>query len=136
MTLDKKDGGFVVTFRDLPEAITQGESLEEALAEAADCLDEAIANRIVMKLEVPRPSRAGKGQCPVAVPPVTAAKAALFLAMRESRMNRRQLAKRLGIGETAIGRLLDPRQQSRLADLRRALAALGKQLVVQVRDAA
>ena len=31
-------GGFVVTFRDIPEAITQGDTLEEARAEAADAL--------------------------------------------------------------------------------------------------
>ena len=53
LTTDEKDGGFVVTFRDLPEAITQGNSLEEALNEAADCLEEAIALRIDDKLEIP-----------------------------------------------------------------------------------
>jgi predicted RNase H-like HicB family nuclease len=31
-----------VTCRDLPEAIAQGETVEEALVEAADCLEEAI----------------------------------------------------------------------------------------------
>ena len=46
LTADEKDGGFVVTFPDLPEAITQGNSWEEALHEAADCLEEAIALRI------------------------------------------------------------------------------------------
>jgi antitoxin HicB len=37
------DGGYVVTFRDLPEAITQGDSIAECLKEASDCLEEAIA---------------------------------------------------------------------------------------------
>jgi antitoxin HicB len=32
---DKKDGGYVVTFRDIPEAITQGETTDEYLEEAA-----------------------------------------------------------------------------------------------------
>ncbi|NEO96746.1 MAG: type II toxin-antitoxin system HicB family antitoxin [Moorea sp. SIO3G5] len=41
-TPDESDGGFVVTFQDLPEAITQGDSMEQALAEAADCLEEAM----------------------------------------------------------------------------------------------
>ncbi|WP_222427196.1 type II toxin-antitoxin system HicB family antitoxin [Hyella patelloides] len=31
------DGGFVVTFRDLPEAITQGDTEQQALIEATDC---------------------------------------------------------------------------------------------------
>lgn len=38
LTPDKDDGGYVVTCRDLPEAITQGDTREEALSEAADCL--------------------------------------------------------------------------------------------------
>ena len=46
LTPDKDDGGYVVTCRDLPEAITQSDTREEARAEAADCLEEAIAARI------------------------------------------------------------------------------------------
>ena len=42
LTTDEVDGGFTVTFRDLPEAITQGENIEDALNEAADCLEEAV----------------------------------------------------------------------------------------------
>ena len=57
LTTDEVDGGFTVTFRDLPEAITQGENIEDALNEAADCLEEAmptasfaIANRVIRRL--------------------------------------------------------------------------------------
>ena len=42
LTPDLDDGGYVVTFRDLPEAITQGDSIELALQEAADCIEEAM----------------------------------------------------------------------------------------------
>ena len=35
-------GFFLVTFPDISFASTDGESLEEALSEAEDCLDEAI----------------------------------------------------------------------------------------------
>ena len=46
LTTDEVDGGFTVTFRDLPEAITQGENIEDALNEAADCLEEAMRPRV------------------------------------------------------------------------------------------
>ena len=46
----QNEGGYLVTFPDLPEAITQGKSIADALIEANDCLEEAIANRIEMKL--------------------------------------------------------------------------------------
>jgi len=45
LTPDEIEGGFVVTFPDLPEAITQGEDTAGALEEAADALEEAIAGR-------------------------------------------------------------------------------------------
>ena len=72
----------------------------------------------------------------VPVPAVTAPKAALQLAMRQARISRADLAARLGCDEKQIRRLLDPRHGSRLADLQPALAALGKQLAIQVLDAA
>ncbi len=56
LTTEEFYGGFTVTFRDLPEAITQGENIEDALNEAADCLEEAIANRVIRRLPIPSPS--------------------------------------------------------------------------------
>ena len=61
------ESGFVVTFRDLPEAITQADSLESALTEATDCLAEAIANRTRRKMEIPLPSLPTEGQLAVSV---------------------------------------------------------------------
>jgi antitoxin HicB len=43
LTPDEADGGFVVTFRDWPEAIAQGDTLPAAMLEAVDCLEEAVA---------------------------------------------------------------------------------------------
>lgn len=34
LTRDRKDGGYVVTCRDIAEAITQGDSVEHAITEA------------------------------------------------------------------------------------------------------
>lgn len=64
---DSDETGFVASFPDLPEAVTQGETEVEALREAADCLEEAIANRMRRRLEVPTPSPVGEGQHPVSI---------------------------------------------------------------------
>ncbi len=66
-TPDEDDGGFVVTFRDLPEAITQGDSVEQAVREARDCLEEAVANRIAMDLPIPEPSEVETGEVRIAL---------------------------------------------------------------------
>jgi len=129
-------GGFVVTFRDWPEAITQGDSLEEALLEAADCLEEAVAARIDDRGEIPASSARLPDEHPVAVPIQTALKAALFLATRETGVGPTELARRLGINEKEARRLLDPRHASKAATLERALLAVGRRLAIAVEKAA
>ena len=129
LTPDEEDGGLVVTFEDIPEAITQGETQGEALAQAADALEEAIAGRIRRGDPIPEPSPGGD-RLRVPVPAQTAAKAALYLALQETGISRSELASRLGCDEKEVCRLLDPRHPSKLPRIQRALAALGKGLAV------
>lgn len=135
-TPDVEDGGFVVTFVDLPEAITQGETREEALQEAADCLEEAMANRIVSGLSIPPPSRLKRGQYAVPVAAQTAAKAALYIALQEARITKAELAKRLHCDEKEVRRLFDPRHPSKLPRLEAALTVVGYRLIVSLQSAA
>jgi len=130
------DGGFVVTFSNWPEAITQGETRDQALEEAADCLEEAVAARIDDRAEIPLPSSPRAGEATVAVPIATALKAALYLAMREAGIGTSELARRLDVHEKEARRLLDPRHGSKAAALERALLAVGRRLSVEVKAAA
>ena len=135
LTPDKEDGGFVVTFRDLPEAISQGENIKDALSEAVDCLEEAIANRIVMDLSIPIPSNCKKGEYLIFLPVQMSAKAALYLTMKEIDVSKVELARRLQCDEKEIRRLLDPRHPSKLPRIEAALAIIGRQLVVGLQEA-
>jgi antitoxin HicB len=135
LTRDEVDGGFVVTFDDLPEAITQGETMTEALLEAADALEEAIAGRTRRGNPIPEPS-AALGRPVVPVPAQTAAKAALYLALRETGITKADLADRLGCDEKEVRRLLDPHHPSKLPRIQKALAALGKGLSISLVDEA
>src|ERR1700733_4306812 len=65
---DSKDGGYVVTFRDIPEAITQGEDMEDALRNAKDALETAMQFYFDDRREVPMPSSPNKGEQMVALP--------------------------------------------------------------------
>jgi antitoxin HicB len=130
------EGGFVVTFADLPEAITQGDDEEDARREAADCLDEAIAGRIARGDDIPVPSPAPSSARRIAVSAPMAAKAALYVALREAGISKSELARRLGVDEKEVRRLLDPRYGSKLPAITAALAALGKTLLVDVENAA
>ncbi len=126
------DGGFVVTFRDLPEAITQGDTEQQALIEAADCLEEAIAARIDDKLDIPEPSPSCDREHIVMVPIQTALKATLYLAMKEDAITKVQLARLLEVDEKEVRRILDPRHGTKLLTIERALAALGRRIELQL----
>lgn len=131
-----ESGYFLVTFPDFPEAGTDGETLEEALAEAADCLAEAVAGRIARTENIPKAMRKQKGQYAIATPAQIAAKAALYLTMKETGIDKSDLARRLGRNVKEVQCLLDPKQPSEIQHLEEALAAIGQELVVGVQASA
>jgi len=133
---EKNGQGFHVRFPDLPEALTGGTDLDVTRVQAADCLAEALAGRISRGDEIPVPSRLKRGQQPVNVPLSLAPKLALYLAMREGGMRNTELAQRLGVSETVVRRMLDPKHHTKAEKIQSALAALGKRIVVSFEDAA
>ena len=96
---DPDDVGYVVTCRDLPEAITQGDTVAQALAEAADALDEALCGRINHGKDIPEPSADRAGERLVPVPVTTALKAATHTKFRESGQTKVAIAKALDLKE-------------------------------------
>jgi antitoxin HicB len=132
--LADEDGRVVARIRDILGCVTDGATREMALREAADALEEALARLMEAREDIPRPS-AARGRPLVTPGGVISAKLALYRAMRESRTSNVSLAKRLGVAETEIRRMLDPRHQTKLGRLEAALAALGRRLVVTVEAA-
>jgi len=125
LTPDRADGGYVVTCRDLPEAITQGESIQEALTEAADCLEEAIAARMDDRRDIPEPSAPKRNEQAVSVPTSMALKAAVYLAVREAGISNSDLARLMKLDEKEARRILDPHHPTKLPRIEAALSALG-----------
>ena len=135
-TLTPEDGGgFVVAFPDVPEALTGGPDRAEALDLAADALSTALAAYVHARRDIPAPSPAGRGQALVPLPPVVAAKLALYAAMGDQGVTKVALAGRLGISESAVRKLCDPDHRSHVGQVLKALHALGRTLVVEDRAA-
>ncbi len=130
------NGTVVATFPDVPEAHTAGNDEAQALARAPDALETALAIDVDERRDLPRPARPRKGQRAVTLPPMAAATLAIYQAMRDQGVTQVALARRLGCDPKDVRRLLDLMHHSRLDRLEAALAALGKRLVVEVRDAA
>ena len=125
-------GRWVVSFPDLPEALTDGVSYPEALHEASDCLSEALASRIVDHEEIPPPSPVTSGQHPVSPDPTIALKAALYTALHRHELTIADLADRLDIDWHQAARLIDPKRSTKLKTLQKALATLGRTIIVAI----
>lgn len=127
------NGTTLVTFPDVPGAVTFGDDEEEALMRAPDALETVLAAYVKDQRDIPAPSPA-EGRPTVALPALTAAKLALYETMRSQGVRKAELARRLGRHMPQIDRLLDLHHASRLDQVEAALAALGKRLSVEVHD--
>ncbi len=124
-------GGYVVSFPDVPEALTAGDTRDEALAEAADALAVAMGGYVEARRPIPAPSAPQTGQDMVALPALIAAKLALYAEIQRQGISNVALARRLGVTETVVRRLAHPDHRSKIERVEQALAALGKHLVVE-----
>lgn len=134
VTLESTDEGVLVSFPDIPEALTSGPDREEALAEAADCLLAALGGYIQERRPLPVASPA-RGRTVIPLPALISAKLALYQTMLEQRVTNVDLARRLGTVEGTIRRLLDVDHRSHIGQVEAALATLGRSLLVEARPA-
>jgi antitoxin HicB len=130
-----EEGGYVVTCRNLPQLVTQGDNEHDALVQAADAMDEVFASYMLNNMDFPEPGKVKFKEYLVSPPAETMAKAALYVAMREAGISKVQLAKQLGVDEKEVRRLLDPHYGSKLPRIAKAIQLLGKRLVIGLEPA-
>ncbi len=137
LTPDHEEGeGFVATFPDVPEAITGAKTREETLALAQEGLAVALGMYVYCREDVPIPRPVAAGQLLIPVPPIIAAKLALYTAMRKQGITNVALASRLQLSEDAVRRLTNPRHRSHISQVEQALQAVGRSLIVEDRAVA
>ena len=128
------DGRYLVEFPDLPDALTDGATKQEALEEAADCLTATLTGRIVDKADIPAPSPIRRGQFRIVPDPTIALKAELYLAAGRKGVTAADLARALRIDTKEARRLFDPLHASKLHRLRAALAVVGRSIAITTDD--
>ncbi|HEY0330731.1 MAG TPA: type II toxin-antitoxin system HicB family antitoxin [Rhodopseudomonas sp.] len=129
-------GVIVVSFPDVPEAITQGNGMADAHLQAEEALGLALLSYPARHLPLPKPRAKGKRLSIVAVAPDVAAKLAVIEAFVNAGISKSELARRMQKDEKEIRRILDPKHATKLPALVDALRALGKRLVIGVEAAA
>jgi antitoxin HicB len=126
------DGQFTVTFPDVPEAVTFGETRDEALRRAPDALLTIFDAFMKDRRDIPAPSqRTGHA---IELPALETAKIELYRAMRAGNIGKAELARRLHWHLPQVDRVLHVKHGSQLDQMEAAFAALGKKLVLIVVD--
>jgi antitoxin HicB len=127
---------FVARFPDVPFAHTFGETKEECMGNAPDALETAFIALMSDRSSIPEPSRIKKGMNFVTLPALAEAKISLYREILAVDMRKAELARRLGWHKPQVDRLLDLRHDSRLDQIERAFAVLGKRVRIAIENAA
>ena len=124
----QEGGGFFVRFADLDGALTDGETLDEALFNAGEALSAMLGWLLDENKPVPAPSPAGEGMYLIA--PDARTQAALLIRRARGDRSLAELARALETSWPSAQRLENPRHSPTLRQLEKAAAALGKRLVL------
>lgn len=129
---DKADDGITVTFPDIPEAITCGQTDHEAMKMAEDALLSAIEMYFEEDMPFPLAREGKKGETAVYLPETVYAKILLHNKMLETGTAKTELAKAIGTNPPEVSRILRVRHKTKIDTIGRALAALGSPLRLSI----
>jgi len=130
-----EEGGFIITFPDVPEAITQAETKEEGFAIARDCLETALEFYVEGNRPIPTPSSL-RGKVAISVSPMSCMKLMIHQGMIQNGVRKSELARRMKVHLPQVDRLLDLNHASKLDQIEHALEVLGLRLLVDFERAA
>lgn len=121
------NGGFIVTFDDVPEAITEGNDFADAYEMAMDALGVALLGYLEMGKPRPRPVATG---IMISPEPDVAAKIAVIETFRQAGISERTLSERIGTSDGETRNILDLDATTRFSILLRALSAMNTAFVM------
>lgn len=127
------EGGYIASFRDVPEALTEAGSIDELKDMALDALITAIDFYIEDHRQLPEPSAPLDGEMVVTLPPSVVSKVLLLNAMVEYRIRPSDLAKLMGVTRQEVNRVIDLHHTTKIDTVGKALQALGKRLELSIR---
>jgi len=131
--LDPKDQCYIVSFKDIPEALTQGYSFEEAKEMAQDALITAMEFYFEENRSVPLPSIANDSEHLIALPASVWVKVLLLNTMLEQHVSQSDLAKKLGKSRQEMQRIINLNHSTKIDTMADALACLGKSLNISLK---
>lgn len=134
-TVERDDDQFLITFPDVPEALTGAEHHDDIEQQALDALVTALGEYARCGRASPSPSPVTQDQVAIRIPALMIAKLDLLSAMAAQKISGAELARRLEITDTAVRRILDFNHRSHIDQVEDALTAIGKILEIGIRAA-
>lgn len=131
---DEATGAYVVSCRDLPLLNSVGDTVDEALLNAADAAVTAISIEMDERRMVPTGSQPQKGEYLVTMPVLVAMKAVLHNAMIETGTRKADLARSMAMKGPQIDRLLDVQHSSKVETVEQAIHQLKRSVVLTTVD--
>lgn len=132
-TMEQQENGWwLVRFPGIPEALTEGETEEEARANALNCVISALEGYMKGGKPLPRDGAGHSGTDRAALPSLVTAKLAVYETMRTHGWSKVKLAKELGMSENSVRRLLDLHHSSHMWIIDEALAKMNTELSVDL----
>jgi len=128
---DAEEGGYIVTFRDLPNVFTEGDTLEEALFNAQEVLDGMLAVMSSNNEEINDPSPGQDGEYPIPVSPDIAAPILLHLLRKKRSQTMANVARAMSIPYQQYQRL-EHNCNMTLKSLNKAAVAMGARVEIRV----
>jgi antitoxin HicB len=125
------NGTLLVTFPDVPEAISVGENEDDAKKQALDALEAALDIYFAEKRRIPSPSKPRRGQPVITLPALVTSKVLLANEMLDQNVRKAELARRLNVNQVQVDRLLKFSHSSKIEMVESAFAVLGKRLEVR-----
>lgn len=132
VTLTPDGDTILVTFADVPEAITFGSDEDEALLNAVDALETGLSFYVDARKPLPTVSKPKARQKTVRPSALECAKLGVYQAMTEQGIKKAELARRLRWHMPQVDRLFDLRHASRLDQIEAAAAVLGRHIEISV----
>lgn len=132
LLLQNGEGGYIVTFRDVPEAITEIWDKNELKETATDCLVTAVDFYIEDHRLFPAPSKTKKDDVIIQLPISISAKILLLNTMVSGNIRSLDLAKKMGITPQEVNRVIDLFHKTKIDTIQSAINALGKDFLLTI----
>ncbi len=130
--IDPDGDGFLVTFRDIENAFTEGSTYEEAVFNAQEVLDFMLLDRLEKDEEIPLPSLIRKDEVAIPASPEITAPALLHILRTTSYRSMAEVARIMGVSYQSYQRMESGKNLT-MKSFKKAASALGSTVEIRLR---